>query len=102
MMKRCVVCGNLFSVKTNAKTCSLRCREINNREVNNKAHVKAYARNKIMNDVKECKPRTFEEDVAEARRLGVSYGIYKARQQQAKGGVFNDSPDKRCVTKQKS
>lgn len=84
LMRKCVVCGCLFPVNKHAITCSIECRKQRNREVNNKAHRVAYAQKKIKNNVKAFKPTTFEEDVAEARRLGMSYGTYKARQQQMK------------------
>lgn len=96
-----MICGCIYTCKTNSKTCSIECRKIRYRQINSQDHKKAYARKKILDDVKECKPSTFEDDVREARRLGLSYGIYKARQQAAKGGRINVKPDQRCNKKQK-
>ena len=78
--KRCVVCGKLYQARTNSKTCSLDCRKIRNRKINNANHFRRYHTMKIENDLAKYKSDTMEIDINKANELEMSYGRYKALQ----------------------
>ena len=78
--KRCVVCGKLYQARTNSKTCSLDCRKIRNRKINNANHVRRYHEMIIKNDLAKCKSDNMKMDINKANELGMSYGRYKALQ----------------------
>ena len=78
--KRCVVCNKLFQGNTSSKTCSLECRKINNRKVNNAAHRVMYHRKKRLSQIARYKSNSLDTDLRRARELGISYGQYKAMQ----------------------
>lgn len=80
VIKKCVVCGKLYQARANSKTCSPECKKINNRIVNNKAHMKNYYDYKRINELKGCKSELLDIEIEKARQMGITYGQYKARQ----------------------
>lgn len=87
--KVCVICGEEFETTHSRKiTCSEQCGRENHRRNSVENSKKWYARKKIErnNSVKKD-TGSLADDVREARKIGVSYGIYKAMKQM-KGDIL--------------
>ena len=78
--KRCVICGKLYQAKANSKVCSPECKDIRNRQINTKAHKRAYYEKKKLTDIEKCKSPYLDRDIKRAKELGLTYGKYKAMQ----------------------
>lgn len=80
VIKRCVVCGKTYTATCNSKTCSIECRQINNKKTHAKGKNKCYYDNKRKKELKEVQANTLDHDIAMAKQMGISYGKYKAKQ----------------------
>ncbi len=79
--RKCIICGKLFEARANTITCSVKCRKINNRKVNNHNHEKAYREKmKLQKELENCRSPFLDIDIANAHKRGISYGKYKAMQ----------------------
>lgn len=78
--KKCVVCGKIYQARTNSKTCSEECKKIRYRQVNTRAHKAMYHNNKRLNGIDGYRAVSLESDNEKARKMGLTYGQYKAMQ----------------------
>lgn len=80
--RKCVICGKVFETKGSCKTCSIECRQANDKEMRKKYRKIRYEREKQAKRVKEKKSDSglLDKEIAKAKALGMSYGKYKAMQ----------------------